>query len=95
MSLKTSDLGQFLTVKILVRKFFGSDHSVLAPTTYPPDVREKKFLFTNAWAIAEAYVGFCVGFIYSPDPAVKTRTSFDKTVARALVDSKFNNVEKK
>ena len=28
MSLKTSDLGQFLTVKILVKKFLGSDHSV-------------------------------------------------------------------
>ena len=28
MSLKTSDLGQILTVKILVKKFFGSDHSV-------------------------------------------------------------------
>ena len=38
--------------------------------TYPPDVREKKFSFSNAWAIAEAYVGFCVGFTYKPDPAV-------------------------
>jgi hypothetical protein len=43
----------------------------LLPFTYPPDVREKKFLFSDAWAIAEAYVGFCVGFTYPPDPAVK------------------------
>ena len=28
MSLKTSDLEQFLTVKILVEKFLASDHSV-------------------------------------------------------------------
>jgi hypothetical protein len=43
----------------------------LLPFTYPPDGREKKFLFSNAWAIAEAYVGFCVGFTYPLDPAVK------------------------
>jgi hypothetical protein len=43
----------------------------LLPFTYPPDVREKKFLFSDAWAISEAYLGFCVGFTYPPDPAVK------------------------
>jgi hypothetical protein len=42
----------------------------LLPFTYTPDVRKKKFLFSDAWAIAEAYVGFCVGFTYTPDPAV-------------------------
>jgi hypothetical protein len=40
----------------------------LLPFTYWPDVREKKFLFSDAWAIAEAYVGFCVGFTYLPSP---------------------------
>jgi hypothetical protein len=33
-------------------------------------VREIKFLFIDAWAIAEAYVVFCVGFTYTPQPAV-------------------------
>jgi hypothetical protein len=28
----------------------------LLPFTYPPDFREKKFLFSDAWAIAETYV---------------------------------------
>jgi hypothetical protein len=46
----------------------------LLPFTYPPDVREKKFLFSDAWAIAEAYVGLCVGFTYPPDPAVCLHT---------------------
>jgi hypothetical protein len=31
-----------------------------------PDVRKKKFLFSDAWAISEAYVGFCAGFTYPP-----------------------------
>ena len=39
---------------------------------YPPEVREKKFLFSDAWAIAEAYVGFCVGFTYTPSPLRRT-----------------------
>jgi hypothetical protein len=46
----------------------------LLPFTDPPDVREKKFLFSDAWAIAEACVGFCLGFTYPPDPAVKYTT---------------------
>jgi hypothetical protein len=33
-------------------------NAYLLPFTYLPDVREKKFLFSDAWAIAEAYVGF-------------------------------------
>jgi hypothetical protein len=41
----------------------------LLPFTYPPDVREN-FFISDAWAIAEAYGGFCVGFTYPPDPAV-------------------------
>jgi hypothetical protein len=44
----------------------------LLPFTYPPDGREKKFLFSDAWAIAEAYVGFCVGFTYPPSPNRRT-----------------------
>jgi hypothetical protein len=32
----------------------------------------KKFLFSDAWAIAEAYVGFCVGFTYTPSPVRRT-----------------------
>jgi hypothetical protein len=42
----------------------------LFPFTYTPDVRKKKFIFSDAWAISEAYVGFCVGFTFTPDPAV-------------------------
>ena len=30
--------------------------------------REKKFLFSDVWAIAEANVGFCVGLTYPPSP---------------------------
>jgi hypothetical protein len=43
----------------------------LLPFTYPPDVREV-FLFSDAWAIAEANVGFCVGFTYPPSPIRRT-----------------------
>jgi hypothetical protein len=32
-------------------------NAYLLPFTYTSDVREKKFLFSDAWAIAEAYVG--------------------------------------
>jgi hypothetical protein len=42
------------------------------PFTFLPDVREKKNLFSDAWAIAEAYVGFCVGFTYLPSPIRRT-----------------------
>jgi hypothetical protein len=42
------------------------------PFTYPPDVGEKKFLFSDAWAIAEACVGFCVGLTYPSSPIPRT-----------------------
>jgi hypothetical protein len=34
------------------------------PIAFHLFVREKNILFSDAWAIAEAYVGFCVGFTY-------------------------------
>jgi hypothetical protein len=53
-----------------VRSF--EKNTYLLPFTYRPDVREKNFQFSDAWAIAEAYVGFCVGFTYPPSPIRRT-----------------------
>jgi hypothetical protein len=52
--------------------FWLFENPYLLPFTYTPDVRKKKFLFSDAWAIAEAYVGFCVGFSYTPSPIRRT-----------------------
>jgi hypothetical protein len=50
----------------------------LLPFTYPPDAREKKVLFSDAWAIVEACVGFCVGFTYAPSPIRRTLLYFTR-----------------
>jgi hypothetical protein len=37
----------------------------ILPFTYTRTSGKNLFLFLNAWAIAEAHVGFCVGFTYT------------------------------
>jgi hypothetical protein len=62
------------------------------PFTYTPDVRKKRFLFSDAWAIAEAYVGFCVGFTNTPDPAF---FGFNKLLWLIFVFAYFQNFTEK
>jgi hypothetical protein len=71
MSLKTSDLGQFLTVKISVGKFFGSDHSVaLFEVLKNPFFRfSKKKLNVHLFFQCLLMVAF-IYFLYLHDPQI-------------------------
>jgi hypothetical protein len=57
----------------LIRRIFGKKRLSFAYTSFTPPIRRKsgkQILFLDAWVFAKVYEGFCVGFTYTPDPAV-------------------------